>query len=131
MKPLELYRIYHKVDGIPRQRLWSVDSAWFEAYERQGIDMRSQPDRPTDQWDRDIMAWMIEHGPRRFARLDIWDVDWNQRYREMHGQKPPIDLSDPRTAGEKRVHRWLAFTQPRNSKLAARLSKPLFRLLGW
>lgn len=131
MRPLGIYRRYHKMDAIPPQRLTLVEPAWFEAYQRQGIDMRTQPEGPTEEWDRDIMAWMIEQGPRRFARLDLWDVDWNRRYREVHDRDPPVDLSDPRTPTEKRVHRWLARTQPPGRRLAARLSKPLLRAAGW
>ena len=52
-----------------------------------------------------------EHGPERFRRIAIWDQEWNEM--AAHIRTNGADLSDPRSAWEKTVHRLLKTTQGR------------------
>lgn len=131
--PIQIYRRYHVFDALPKQEMIDVDPAWFTAYERAGIDVRHIEPSPTRQWDRDIFAWMTDPkiGRRRFTKLAIWDVDWNREYEKFAGKPSPVDLSDPRSWCERRVHQWLADTQKSEMSIPVRVVQRVLRMTGW
>ena len=131
--PIQLYRRYHPFDVISDRDLIDVDPAWFSAYKRQGVDVDTIEPGPTEMFNRDILKWMTDPaiGPRKFARLTIWDINWNDEFQKFTGKLPPVDLSDPRSLDERMVHRWLARTQRNHKKISVRLIQRVLRLVGW
>jgi tetratricopeptide (TPR) repeat protein len=53
--------------------LREVPSDWFDGYGTLDTTVFSARD---ERRVREVLAWFGEHGPRRFADLDIWRVDW-------------------------------------------------------
>lgn len=128
---ISIYRQYHHMDA-PNPWRAPIPREWLAAYERAGIDMTSAQIDGRYTFDADTLARLAEHGPRRFAKLAIWDVDWVALAR-VHGVTQPERFADPRTSLEKRVHAWLAATQARPLAFKARLVSKFLRTLvpGW
>jgi hypothetical protein len=131
-RPIQLYRQYHHVDGIPSEGVNPVDPAWFSAYEERGIEMRSVTCAEAHWYDGEVIDWMIAHGVGPFRRLDIWDADW-PKLAGLTGRELPLEASrDPRNRAERAVHAWLQRTQ--RSKAGSRRVRLMQRLLlplGW
>jgi Glycosyl transferase family 2 len=131
-RPIQLYRQYHQMDGVPSSWVHAVDPAWLAGYEERGIDMRSVPDDEVHWWDAEVIDWIAEHGVSPFRRLDIWDVDWGRVAQQMGRELPPEAARDPRNRTERAVHAWLERTQ--RSKAGSRRVRLMQRLLiplGW
>jgi hypothetical protein len=127
---LEIFREYnHMYGGWDKSEIHPLQPEWLEGYDRAGIDFRSLQSEPVTWWDREIVQMLREYGTERFRRIAIWDQDWNEM--ATHIRTNGADLSDPRSAWEKTVHRLLAVTQSRRSNLAVRGFERLLRLLGW
>ena len=131
-RPIQLYRQYHQMDGVPA--LWhrDVDERWVGGYEERGIDMRTVPEDEVHWWDAEVLDWMIQYGVDPFRRLDIWDADWRKVARETGRELPPDAVRDPRSRAERAVHAWLERTQP--SKAGTSRVRAMQRLLiplGW
>jgi glycosyltransferase involved in cell wall biosynthesis len=131
-RPIQLYRQYHQMDGVPASWSRAVEAAWFAGYEGRGIDMRTVPDGEAHWYDAEVLDWMAAHGIGPFRRLDIWDVDWAELAR-MTGRELPVEASrDPRSRFERAVHAWLKRTQPSKAgRPDVRLMQRLLVPLGW
>ena len=86
---------------------------------------------PPDQWVREVLEWLRKHGTRRFAKLDIWEEDWDQRHVEYFGGPSPVSLRDPRRRYERAVMRYFRFTQRWRSSLPVRGVDFMLRQMGW
>ncbi len=128
-RPAKTYRHYHQVDDPPEGRR-PLERRWFEHYERQGIDMTSIHRDGRYEWDRRVLKLMVEHGPTRFRRLDLWDVDWKELAR-VHAIDPATVPSDPRSALDRLVLRYLRRTQRRAATTPVLHIDRALRLLGW
>ena len=131
-RPIQLYRQYHQMDGVPASWHRDVDEDWLTAYEERGIDMRTVPEEDVHWWDAEVLDWMILHGVGPFRRLDIWDANWREVARRTGRALPPGAGRDPRSRAERAVHAWLERTQrsqagSRHVRLMQRLLIPL----GW
>lgn len=128
---ISIYRQYHHMDA-PNPWRAPIPREWFEDYERAGIDMTSSTIDGRYTFDADTLTHLQKHGPRRFAHLAIWDVDW-VALAKVHGFETPERYADPRTAWEKRVHAWLAATQAKPLALKARVVSKSLRTFfsGW
>jgi hypothetical protein len=131
---VDRFRLYHQMEAVPEQLLQPVRPEWFAGYASGGIDLTSVRREGRYRWDREVRAWMDQHGTRPFRRVNIWDVDWSAIAPEsaggdgQAGERPP--LADPRTPVDRAVMAWLRATQGRRS-LAARAGDFLLRRLGW
>lgn len=130
-RPIQLYRQYHAMHAIPADRVRPVDPAWFGAYEQAGEHMREVVEERWYGWDEEVLDWLIEHGPRRFARLDVWQPDFRelavQLGRDTHGRS----LADPRGPVVRLVHAMLARTQGRAFNPAIRAAQRALIPFGW
>jgi glycosyltransferase involved in cell wall biosynthesis len=133
-RPITIYRQYHHMDARDPREMHPVQKEWLEGYERQGIDwkaLQEESKAPYYWWDEEIVTMLLEHGTRKFRKIDLWDVDWEEKARAMGREVAPGLLADPRSAFEKRVHRWLAATQGRRNDRKVRLVQRALRLFGW
>lgn len=133
-RPITIYRQYHHMDARDPKEMHPVQKEWLEGYERQGIDWRALQEEskaPYYWWDEEIVTMLLEYGTRKFRKIDLWDVDWEEKARAMGREVAPGLLADPRSAFEKRVHLWLAATQGRRNDRKVRLVQRALRLFGW
>lgn len=133
-RPITLYRQYHHMDARPPEEMHPFRKEWLAEYERRGIDwmaLQEESKAPFYWWDRELVNLFLEHGTRKFRKLNLWDVDWEQKAKLMGLNVPPGALADPRTPFEKRVHRWLAATQAKRMDPKIRTIQRMLRLLGW
>jgi hypothetical protein len=130
-RPVQIYRQYHRMDAFPRHEIERVDPSWFTAYEELGIDLTPEPDTSPLWWDQEVLNWILEHGPRRFRKLDIWDVSWHEMATRRGQTVDSRILADPRGLIERGVLRWLTRTQPRTSDPRTRWMQRMLVLLGW
>ena len=128
-RPVTIYRQYHHMDAA-REAAEPFPDAWFAGYEACGIDMTTIPEQEHYYWDREVLQLLEQHSTEPFRKLDIWDVDWtalgHALERSVNGE-----LQDPRSALDRRVHRWLAQTQSRAEALEVRLAQKLLQVAGW
>ena len=54
----------------------AVDPAWLRGYEIRDIDVRPETNDEPTRWDAEVLDWILKYGPRRFARINLWEVDW-------------------------------------------------------
>ena len=107
---VELFREYHHMFPHARRPRLSqpLDPAWISGYERQGIAFREVLQTPY-WWDRDVLRWIAEHGPARFAKAAIWHRDWAA----LRSQLAPglsADCRDPRSLPRRWLHAYLHAT---------------------
>lgn len=127
-RPAEMYRQYHHMDAIPNQR--PLDPAWIDGYRRHGIDVTSTWRDGRYRWDRDVLQLFAEHGPQRFRRVDVWDVNW-QELATVWEMPPSAAPADPRGVVDRAVARWLRRTQGRHGSRGVRMVDRLLRIAAW
>lgn len=130
-RPVQLYRQYHPFDGAFSRNIHPVNRAWFKAYAQYDITIPTQFLASAARLDEDVLGWILKHGPRHFAKLDIWNVNWFERARELGRDVPRAAVADPRGASERAVMAWLARTQGRSHEPHVRWAQRLLRPLGW
>jgi hypothetical protein len=133
-RPGDIYRKYHHMDAVDHSTLVKVREEWFAAYESAGIDVRSVKRQTTDKWDHRILDLLLEYGPERFAKLDVWSVDWPARLRELKPEQRERAnfVADPRSPLDRAmlaVHRTV---QPKSqSAMSSRVIRKLSKTVGW
>jgi glycosyltransferase involved in cell wall biosynthesis len=130
-RPVQIYRQYHPLEGIHSHEVQGVNRDWLAAYAQDDIKIPSHFVTPPTRWDREVLEWIRSYGRDRFAKLDIWDVDWSRKARELGCDIPPAALADPRSATDRAVMNWLARTQPRAGERRVRWAQRSLRLFGW
>lgn len=108
--PITVFRQYHYADGFHTERRASLPAEWLEAYEQEGIDMRTCQQSEAYWWDKESLRMMENLSPAAFSDYAIWDVDWVALARS-YGLEAPERFRDPRTARQRRLQRWLGATQ--------------------
>lgn len=96
--PLGLYRMYHHMYAVPKEKLLPLDKNWFKGYEDAGIDMYSVRKEDSYYWDEMVINYFNKYGVNRFSKITIWDKKWE-------------GFDDPRNVWEKLVHWYLKKTQ--------------------
>jgi hypothetical protein len=119
---LQLYRWYHRDFCVPPDLIRPLPAAWTSGpgAPAEILDFQA-PDYY--RWDEEILGLLVAYGTRKFRKLAIWDRDWAELYRKIHGSAPPHSLEDPRSALERWVHGWLERTQPYYSHYAPPLAR--------
>jgi hypothetical protein len=130
-RPIQIYRQYNFMQAFPPDEMHPTRPEWLDGYESAGIDMRGVRSEGCTWWDREIVSMFLKHGTERFRRLDIWDVDWPAVAASAGVEVTRPDVADPRSAFDKRVHRWLRATQPRSKEPRIRLLQRALRTAGW
>jgi hypothetical protein len=130
-RPIQIYRQYHRMDAFPEAEIQALDPSWLARYRELGLDLVGGSSPEPFWWDREVLDWIIQHGPDRFEKLDIWDMPWPEVARELGWWCDPRLLSDPRGPLERWIHRWLAGTQDRVDAARTRWFQRLLILFGW
>jgi hypothetical protein len=127
---LQIFRQYHHMHGSwTQEEIQPMRAEWLDNYGREGIDFRALASEAATWWDRELHQMLHEHGPERFRKIAIWEKDWNA-FSESLGTRR-VDMSDPRSFGERIAHRLLKATQRHRANLAVRGFERLLRNLGW
>jgi glycosyl transferase family 2 len=129
-RPIRIFRQYQHILGIAPDELRPADPAWTAGYSRYDVELRV-PDATATRHDAEVLGWLDRFGPDRFARIDIWQVDWQAKARALGRDMPAAKVADPRSAAERIVMRWLARTQPHAGRPSVRLAQRMLRPLGW
>lgn len=128
--PLDLYREYNHMRGSwTRSEIRPLDPRWLAGYERIGADFRTLQCEPVTWWDADVVQKLRAHGPQRFRKLAIWDQDWNAVAHQLGVNG--IDLADPRSLVERKIHGVLAATQDSRTNWGVRALEHALRFAGW
>jgi glycosyltransferase involved in cell wall biosynthesis len=94
----------HKTYDAP---IIAVQSEWLAGYDWLNDYRAGSNACPQEQaywWDNEVLNYFDRHGADRFRRLNIWDVDWNEKAR-MSGRHEVY--ADPRNRMEQCVHRFI------------------------
>lgn len=129
-RPTQIYRQYHRMDGFPRDEVHPMRSSWRDALREAALP----PPSPgaVHWWDEEVFDWIVRHGPERFARLAIWDVDWSSVGRRLGRDVAHERVRDPRGRFTRLVHRWLAHSQRHDPRSArTRMLQRMLIPLGW
>lgn len=131
-RPVQVYRAYHHMDAVSPDRTVPLEPSWLGAYAAAGLDLTHWPPAAGPlPWDEDVARWLVEYGTRRFAKVDIWDVDWPDVARRIGLGHAAETLRDPRRRSERLVHWFLRVTQGRHTRAPVRAAQRLLRLGGW
>ena len=130
-RPVQIYRQYHRMDAFPPAQVHTVDPSWISDYARLGIDLKPAASAGPYWWDAEVLKWMVERGVSEFARLDLWDADWQEFATRLDVPAPTDSLHDPRGPMERRVHAWLRRTQARAERRTTRWCQRALIPLGW
>jgi len=109
-KLFELYRFYHMELCIAPSRLRALPNEWTAGYGAH-VDLLNFRGQDYYHWDGEMLGLLKVHGPEKFRRVSIWEVDWPALQRSIGIGDEEDRLRDPRTLVEKLVHWWLAKTQ--------------------
>lgn len=115
---------------IPVRDEWLMGYEWLDQYRPNGI----QTERC--YWhDEEVLNYFDKYGVRKFRKLNIWDVDWNQKAR-MLGRSG--DYRDPRSGYEVRVHKFieqyreeLKLKRHLRFRLVGLFGRTVLRTVGW
>jgi hypothetical protein len=131
-RPIQLYRQYHALDALPESEVQALDPDWFDAYHAAGLNMMSMPpEAPWYRWDEEVLEWLIQHGPHRFERLNIWEPDYDALARQLGLSTNGVRLNDPRGWTTRLIHRWLGRTQAHAGRRSVRLVQRALIPFGW
>lgn len=128
-----IFRLYHgrNRDFETMAREPAVDT-WFKVYEEKGLDLRAiNTGAGPWWWDRKVLDWFNEHGTAKFAKLDIWDMDWNAIAKQWGVMPKQGTFADPRSWFTRAMHRWLRSSLDQPKRLDRVLLRGLIRPFGW
>jgi hypothetical protein len=129
-RAIPLYRQYHHMDTVSERERRPIPESWTGRYREAGVDFSRMDPRPFYRWDPEVVEILAEHGPERFRKLNIWDVDWDEIAR-CAGCANGRALADPRSPLDRRIHQWLGRTQDRMHSVPVRVVQNLLRAAGW
>ncbi|MDJ0647629.1 MAG: glycosyltransferase family 2 protein [Xenococcaceae cyanobacterium MO_188.B19] len=127
---INIYRQYHHMD-VPPIDIKTIPHSWFDTYEAKGIDMTSINIEKLYWWDKEILNFFDKYGVTNFRKEYIWDVDWNQVYKECYEENHNLHFKDPRNRLQKWIHHWLKKSQVNPYKISNKIINKTLRMLNW
>jgi hypothetical protein len=128
LRPSRIYRRYQRVEARPKEEMVPVDTAWWAAYEDAGIDVASLGrGAGAARWDEMTLDLLVQHGPERFRRLDLWDHDWSAAAAAAGVPVP----EDPRRRSDRWALRLLRATQGSRHAAVNGFAARAVALAGW
>lgn len=109
---VEIYRMYHHMNGIPKNKLVNISDSWFLIYEDFGIKMREIELNSSNWFIAEAQKMIEAYGRKTFKKDAIWE----------NTQLSP----DPRNFLDKTIHFWLRKTMMHaNSKIVKKIDNLL------
>ena len=93
---VEIFRMYHHMYGIPKNKITNCSDKWFAGYENGGIKVRTMEFDNNNWFDKEVLNLIELYGAKKFHKECIWT-----------GEKKEYD---PRNLWDKLVHFWLQKT---------------------
>lgn len=91
-----------------RMALRDVPPEWIEPWLSEGIEIEHFRHPALFWYDIEILRFFAEYGTKRFAALDIWDIDWECKRQLALVQRvngiPTDPICDPRNPEQKLYH---------------------------
>jgi Glycosyl transferase family 2 len=128
-RPITLFRQYHR-DLELSARPIRVEPEWSRDYEAARVDIWSSAGVSPIQWNTEVLRLFRTHGVGRFSKLDVFGGWWKGIVSD-EVEVTPCWPYDPRTAFERRIHRWLRETQTRSHERGVRSLQRSLIPLGW
>lgn len=75
---IDIYRMYHHMDVIPKDKINNIPKEWFQGYIDINIDLTSVNVDNLYYWERDILDYLLKYGLDYFKYIDIWDIKWEK-----------------------------------------------------
>jgi len=126
--PFAIFRRYHHLEAIPTEQLLPWPEWWKERYKEKGIDIYSILHQNEQRWNKKVLEYMNSYGPDFFRRLNIWDVNWNERADRL-GIEHKESFKDPRRRWEKAINRWLINTQAKQHKTSVHVLEKIMKII--
>lgn len=113
--PIDIFRMYHHMYDISKEKIKIIENAWFENYENKNILLRNFTLENKFWYDIEINKLLQQYGSGVFRKEVIWDVSWN--------------VKDPRNLKERLVQFWLTNTKTfQHSKIIKSMDKLLKKI---
>ena len=128
-RAVTIFRQYNFMDAKAKAAA-PVDPAWFEDTDASIAAEEETGGGRWYRWDSEVLDLFARHGTGPFRRLAIWDTDW-VALAKVEGRPDAEAFADPRTDLDKRIHRWLATTQPWSLYTGVRAAQQVIRMWGW
>lgn len=112
---LDIYRQYHHMYSLSKDRFIPVPVDWILGYEKFNVALKEVIYEDKLIWDEKVLSYFQEYGTAYFRKLAIWDVNWNERAKVWDTYNSQ-SYSDPRNFIDKIIQRWLQLTQNRLDK---------------
>lgn len=115
---ISIFRQYHYTETTT---FGDLPEDAYKFYEDHGLDIWKYVDLNDEgaYYTAEVLRHFDRDGLRRYAMLDIWDEDWMQRN----------NLTDPRTAFQKRVLRYLRRTSDKMATTRVRAIDKVLKLV--
>lgn len=115
---------------LPVDPKWLDGYDWIEKYRSIGTD------HGRCYWyDAEVLNYFDKYGTKKFSKLNIWDIDWNQK---AQGMDRKGNYQDPRSRYEKMIHSFiethredLKIKHTIPMRMIRLLGKTVLRILGW
>jgi glycosyltransferase involved in cell wall biosynthesis len=115
---------------IPIRQEWISGFRWLDAYRSRKANAQR-----VYWWDEEVIKYFDKYGTNTFRRLNIWDVDWNQKA-GLLGRTG--NYEDPRSRFEVCVHSYIAkhreelkLRTSSASRLVNRFARSVLGRLDW
>jgi hypothetical protein len=130
-RPIRLFRRFNAALATAESSHQPIRDEWVRGFADEGVRWDRIEVDGVYRWDREVLEAILKHGPRFFRRLDIWDVNWEE-IAQLHGVPlKGLNIHDPRSFSERRIHQWLRKTQPQMGSSITRLVQRALRVAGW
>ena len=95
-----------------RMQLATVPESWLEAYQTNGITFDDFHEGGLYWYDIEVLDNFRQLGTETFRKLDIWDIDWEQKrltaIEEYPDRSPTAPVTDPRNWSDKLAQKTLS-----------------------
>lgn len=123
-----IYRQYHHMYSIKKNKFKTIPSNWLKNYEDRGIDYRDIKKENFYYWDYEVINILNKYGLDFFSKIDIWNVDWNNLSKK-YNKNLTLNYVDPRSKTEKLLFWWLKKTQYYSNSIFIKIIDLFFKLI--
>jgi glycosyltransferase involved in cell wall biosynthesis len=125
---LAIYRRYHHMYAIAPSQIKRVAPKWLATFREKHIDPFAYRSEEYYRWDCEVLDLIRKYGGSRFAKLDVWDCDWQKIALLINPATTDIP-QNPCSALNHVVTRYAKCTQPMSRNRFVRLLDKLISLL--